>query len=615
MKKILFFMILILSFCTTSFAASDDEYIDRAVKLGVLKSASDSSKQLSRVESVIWLANTINFEKFEKQYPIISFKDTSKMSKYATNSINTLFEYGIILKSDYPNEFFMPEKPITHYEFNRMIERIYRLGKRFDILYQTEPIFASGVSDDNSFDKLTQKEAAIAIVKLIDEVYYGQTYGIDLIDPINGHYYTNYFNVQISTLASKHISETKIFVNNKCVKTIEGYEENITLEISKYKPDIYEFYVSALTKDGVTLNSVPIRVNFNKKWEYHSFIPPEQSGLDILAKVVKPTDFNALTNNLRIKSTDEKRLLFLSDSPEELKNASSNLLFDSKIQSQNFRLLVYHQNNLSVNSSVYFKVEIENLGAETLDISEHGGIGQGVNGNLAGYYSTRNYFSSYDKEAGTSSLRIRNFKIDPYSKQTLLLSLAKPKNVFSYLGDFDLATKGFYRLKVYYYVNESEIKDSLSDIDNKHVRGIFTNCNYTVDMDRPNVCFQLGTNKKKYSSEANVNEKSYGLRDGNIILANDGHFGEVFNINITNGEYKPLVIAIEFRGTVKTYPNYLVFRDNNGKTKGFGVNSDYALYSGKQVIIARTNQINYSFSLTVPAGANAPIYVYVMEGS
>lgn len=605
MKKYLLILLFIISLSSTSFGYTNEEYIKRANKLQILTINTNMDKNITRAESIIMLSKVINFEQFPKQNEYSSFKDVYAKDPFYP-AIKKLSECGIINLNDYSNGYLIPQRSISNYEFSRMLERIYKYEKNINKVGLNNSLFLYKTTLNTSFKKLKQKDAAISIIKLLDDVYYNEPYGIDLLSPINGNYYSDNLDIELNSEVSKHIKTLKVYINNNCVKTIENFQNKINFDISKYSAGSYELYVSGVTQDDIILKSIPVQIILNKVSSNQSALPLDQASADVLKKSISPSDFKALTNNVKKVSSISNRLLFVCDSPEEFKDATGSLLFDSGIQSENFRLLMYHANNISVQSAVYLKIEIENLGIENLDVSSHEGYNAGVYGNIVGYYSTLNYFNSYD------SANIKNYKIGSYSKATLFSRIVKPNDIASYLGDFDFNQKGFYRLKVYFYPVDSQPNDNLAATDNKHTRGIFSSSDYLVNVDKTNVCFQIGTNKKKYSSEANVINKSYGINQSNMV-ANDGHFGEIYNINISNQESKSLAVVVEFRGTVQSYSSYMVFRDGFGKTKNFGVNSDSALYLGKQLIIDRTNIPNYNFSITIPSGMNGPLYVYVIE--
>ena len=598
--------IIFLLFSSSSYAYTNTQYLERAEKLGIIAKQQED-KLLSRSEATILLTRAVNLDKYSKKFEYKPFYDVSDKDWYF-ESIRTAVEYGIILSDDYPNNYLNPEGSITNHEFLKMLGQIHNSHKSLENLTWNSSIFSKQFGIEDSLKKVTKTNAIISTMKLIDSIYFDKKYCIDLLNPISGNYYQKNINIVVDSNASKYISRSELYINGNAVKTLDKFEKNIKMDISKYKSGLYEMKILGYTNDGLVLESLPVSVFFNKEYSSNPFT--SQPDTDIIEKTISPSNFQALSNKIKQEPASKKRLLFLSNSPEELKNATGNLLFDSGIQSDDFRLLLYHVNDLTVQSSVYLKVEIENLGNEDICFSEHGGYSSSAYGNAAGYYSTLNYFTSFDNTNSSQSIRVREYSIPAYSKKTILMYNLNYNNIASYLGDFDFKTKGFYRLKVMYFDTKSD--EILSKLDGKHIRGIFPVSDYSINVDKSNVCFQIGNDRKKYASESNINSQSYGVSDQGFTI-NDGHFGEVFDINISNKDLKNLLVAVEFRGTTKGYPSFFMYRDGSGRTKSYGIKDKYALYLGKQLIIERTNAEAFDFQLTIPSGMNGPLYVYVME--
>lgn len=616
MYKYLLILLIILIFPASCYAYTDDEYLQRAGKLGFFGDIS-IDKPLSRTEALDLLMHTIDFNKYQGKYESHAFIDVSEKDECYSN-LQTAFEHGIILPQDYANNYFNPEAVITNYEFLNMLERVYKLHTGIDEFDFNQTPCSNQFELERSFKHLSKRRAVISLLKLVDSIYYNAKDPISIISPVHGTNYSGSINIQIESFIPTYFTKIDLCINGNVAATQNEFE-NFNLDISKYSPGIYKLKLRGYTLDGIALESIPIAVRFNNVKTQEPFMLEISSETtsqrtpntpsDILRKKILLANYESVSNKIDTR-TESDRILFMSNSPEYLKDATGNILFDSDVQKNNFRLLAYHVNDASVQLDVYVKVEIENLGIQPLKLSEHGGLGTNLSGSIAGYNSTYNYFDSYSTTSPTCYTRVRQYSIPAYSKTTLVTAYVKKGYIVSYIGDFNFENEGFYKVRVYY--TPSNADDILSDPDGKHIRGVFPADDASISVDKPDTCFQLGADKKNDSSEANITNQTFGISENGFIV-NNGHFGEVYSINIPNKQKDKLLIAVEFRGTLEKYPSFFVAQNSNGKVKGYGVNSEYSLYWGKQLIIDRINQSDYNFKFTIPAGMNGPVYFYVMK--
>ena len=571
-------------------------------------------------------------------------------SHWAYPYIDKAVKQGIISPQDYPYMKFNPDGNISRIEMAIMTvralkcENLLDLAKNSDSGFKDVTVFKNyifvaknyGIIKGQTPTKFNpnglalKQETAAMMVRLIDILYKRDTYPITLINPIAGHQYksTDKLHIEVTTPndISGFIEKIEIEVNsNKVVNTLTSYPYTCGLDVSSLSSGYHAVKAIAYTKDGFKLESFPVTINLSKS---------DSDGFERYRTANKEEVFNShvylenkysLINRLEPTSSNDRKLL-ISNNPERIYPETRPVLFDSNKQSGNFRLMFYHENQLP--SSIVLGAEIENLSTENLYITENAAYCAGLYGNSAGFYSQSFFMkvrNGEHKDAWDPNLQIRKkvYTIPPRSKMIIFQDGITSKKVASYIGDFDVAGTGSYIVKVGYakpnQVNAlSKVFESglLADSDHLHSRGVFDHSDFdmSVDLSVPNknIIFQLGNDNKSFDSEANIHPRQIGYSQDGIVV-NDGHFGELFNINLENPDEKPFSVAIEFRGSNTTCPSFPVYYDSSGHTNSMIVSKETAMYLDKQLIIEKTSEKQVKFTLCIPPGMNGPLYMYIIK--
>jgi hypothetical protein len=288
--------------------------------------------------------------------------------------------------------------------------------------------------------------------------------------------------------------------------------------------------------------------------------------------------------------------------------------------------MFYHENQALI--PIVLGVEIENSSDETLYISENGGYCSGLYGNSAGYYSQEFFMKVKNKEKEdiwdpNSQIRKKVHVIPPHSRTIIFRDSLSSKKVASYIGDFDVTGTGNYVVRVAYAnpnqfqgLEKAFVSGLPADSDQLHSRGVFANADFDMNIDlsseSKNICFQLGGDAKSFAAESNIHPLQTGYSQDGIVV-NDGHFGELFNINLDNPEGKPFSVAIEFRGSTTISPSFPVFFDSSGQTRTTVMSKETAMYLDRQLIIDKTSDKQVKYTLDIPPGMNGPLYVYIIK--
>ena len=426
---------------------------------------------------------------------------------------------------------------------------------------------------------------------------------------------------------STFIEKIDVIMNdNKVVTTFTSKPFTGEIDISKFSPGYHVLKAIAYTKDGVKLESAPVTINFSND-DNDGFDRYRNANKDVfLENHVFLENKYSLTNRLEPSASSDRKLL-ISNSPERLLPDTNPILFDSNVQEGNFRLMFYHENQ--VPAQVTLGIEIENTGATDLIITEKAGYCSGLYGNTAGYYSQEHFFKVKDgekKDYWDPNFQIRDkvYTIPAKSKMIIFRDGITYKKTAAYIGDFDLSYSGTYVVRVAYTrlntmgpLENVFGKNQLSLSDGLHARGVFSNSDFSIDVDTAssptkNICFQVGKDDKTFSSESNIHPELIGYsQDG--IIKNDGHFGELYDVNIKNEKGTPLTIVVEFRGSSKGCPSFLIYKDINGVTKGTTLSRDTGLFQDKQFVMDKTSEKLMKYTLCIPAGMNGPLYIYVIK--
>ncbi len=604
------------------------------------------NRHISRAEFVTMLLK-LTGQDMPNNMQTQSFDDVPVSSWYSPY-IDRALKQGIIIKDDYPNNLFDPKGNITRQEIAIMSVRALKCQDVVTLCKNADPGFTDvaehkdyifiaksyGIINGRTstefkpFEPAKRQEAAAMAARLIDAAYKKEVYPVTISNPVAGHRYSNAMPIDVTIMDAllPLIEKVDITTNdNKTVKTFTTSPFTGEIDISKFAPSYHFVKAVAYTKEGVKLESFPVTINLTKS---------DNDGLDRYRnaskdQIVESTMYlenkNALINKLTPSPSGDRKL-FISDSPEAIALNTKQLLFDSNKQDDNSRLLFYHENQFS--SKITLGIEVENLSDSDLILTEKGGYSSSSFGNTAGYFAQHFFHNVRNgkKEAywePTFQIRNKVHVIQPKSRQVIFEGALSPGKVGTYVGDFDMEVTNTYIMRVAYTqyetlgpIQSAFNKGQLAEPDGIHSRGAFENADFDISIDAStidkNTCFQIGNDNKSYTQESSIHPEQLGYNQEGIVT-NDGHYGELFNVNIDNQQAEPLTFAIEFRGATKDYPSFPTFYDASGAAYVMAPSKDTALYPGRQLIIEKTSEKQVNFTFCIPPGMNGPLYVYIIK--
>ena len=626
-------------------------YIYKLKFLGIIEGNKDNTfgynKNVSRAEFLTMLIKILGQDSSDDT-PCQVFNDVP-MSSWFFPYIDNAFKQGIIVREEYYHNYFNPKSNITRQEMAVMIVRALK-GEALASLAKNADSGFSDVSEyrghiliaksygiingktASSFKPLEpalKQETAAVMVRLLDILYKSGKYPMIITTPVAGHQYKK-ASIPIEIVFPNNLSSLieKIEItldDDKVVKTFTSKPYSGEIDGSSWSRNYHAIKATGYTKDGVKLESFPVTVNLSGNDNDGLNNHRNANKGDYLNGYLSLQSKSALTNKLEpIPSGNRK--LFVSNSPENIIPGTKPILFDSGTQEGNFRLMFYHQNQAP--AQIAIGIEIENMDSSTLLITENGGTYSGLYGNSVGYTAQENFLKSRleenkDLSDSNPSVKQKLHIIPPKSKVVILQSSLNSGYIGTYIGDFNSLFSGSYIVRVIYaqpgtaasMLSASNI-NKLSISDNLHTRGVFSYADFDININASvpdkNICFQLGRAVKSYNTELNIHPEQVGFSQEGIVT-NSGHFGELYNVNISNPEDSTLTIALEFRGSTDGYPSFPIFYGSNGHTATIIPSKDTALYLGRQLVIEKTCEKQVKFIFCIPPGMNGPLYVYIIK--